>query len=91
MNIKIIDRFNASFMIDNILVNAPAGILKKIKKELDDISIIIITHMHEEEYKDLPAIINHEFTRGRSKPLIIIGPKKLEFRTKRKVRKENGS
>ena len=93
MNIEIIgngnllsNNFSTSFLVNNILFCAPAGVLKELKrlnKNMDDISLIVITHLHGEEYFDLPAIILHECLRGRTKPLVIIGPKDL----KRKVTK----
>jgi len=91
VNIEIIGR--AAFMIENILVNAPMGVIKELKekkKKLDDISIVIITHLHPEEYLDLPLFIYDEFMAKRTKPLVIIGPKALKSRTLRIVKKTYG-
>ena len=74
--------FNASFLInDNILVDTPGGTLKelaKTNKNLDDIKIIIITHLHGDHTFDLPFIIQSEKIRKREGKLIIIGPKNLK-------------
>ncbi len=89
MNVQIIgngnitsENFNACSLIDNnILVDTPPGTLKELKrlnKNLDDIDIIIITHLHGDHFFDLPFIILHEYVRKRSKELFIIGPKNLK-------------
>lgn len=73
--------FNASYLInEHILIDAPAGLNKKIKEEgeeLNKINIIIITHLHGDHYFDLPFILFDFFAVKRTEPLIIIGPKNL--------------
>ena len=91
MNFKVIgngnlmtDAFYTAFLLDNVLINAPSGVLKELKRyevDFDDINIIIVTHLHGEEYFDLPNIIAHEAKRKREKPLVIIGPKDLKKAT----------
>ena len=94
MDVKIIgtgnitsENFNSSFLInDTILVDTPPGVLKELKrldKKIEDIKIIIITHLHGDHYFDLPFIILNEYVRKRKEKLIIIGPKEL----KRKLEK----
>jgi len=93
MKIKVIGHgdlmskaFYPSFLIDNILLGAPNGVLKELQRmhvNLDDINVIVIPHLHGDEYFDLPMIIAHEHKRKREKPLVIMGPKNL----KRKVTK----
>lgn len=89
MNVEIIGNgnitsknFNASFLInDSILIDTPPGILKELKrleKNINDIKIIIITHLHGDHYFDLPFIILNEHIRERTENLIIIGPKELK-------------
>lgn len=89
MNIEIIGNgniasknFNTSFLINNnILVEAPPGIskeLKRLNKDINDINIILITHLHGDHYFDLPFIILNEYSRKRERPLFIIGPKDLK-------------
>ncbi|MDD2505647.1 MAG: MBL fold metallo-hydrolase [Bacilli bacterium] len=89
MNVQIIGdgnitnkNFNASFLINNnILVDSPPGVLKKLKSldvNIDNITIIIITHLHGDHFFDLPFIILHEYSKKRTKPLFIIGPKELK-------------
>lgn len=91
MNIQMIgngnitsDNFNTSFLINNhTLVETPPGVLNELKrmnKNIDNISIIIISHLHGGHYLELPTIIIHELIRKRTKPLIIIGPKQLRKR-----------
>ncbi|MDD4795987.1 MAG: MBL fold metallo-hydrolase [Bacilli bacterium] len=76
------NNFNASFLInDKILVDAPPGMLKELKKlnkNLDEIKVIVITHLHGDHYFDLPFIILNEYARGRKEKLIIVGPKELK-------------
>ena len=45
---------------------------------MDDIKIIIITHLHGDHYFDLPFILLNEYIRNRKGSLIIIGPKDLK-------------
>lgn len=89
MNVQIIgngnitsNNFNACFIVNNnVLVDTPPGTLKELKKlnkDLDDINIILITHLHGDHFFDLPFIILHEYKRRRSKELFIIGPKNLK-------------
>jgi len=76
--------------MDNILVSAPPGVLKELKRinfNFDELKIIIVTHLHAEEYFDLPMILIHEFYRQREVPLIIIGPKELKRKTNQLLRK----
>ena len=96
MNIKVIGHSNvmgksfySSFLLDNILISTPPGILKELQKmdvNIDNINIIIIPHLHGEEYFDLPMIIAHEKERKRQKPLIIIGPKNLKQKVKKLIK-----
>lgn len=76
------NNFNASFLInDKILVDTPPGVLKELKKlnkNLDEIKVIVITHLHGDHYFDLPFIILNEYARGRKENLIIVGPKELK-------------
>lgn len=89
MNVQIIGNgnitsknFNSSFLINgSILIDTPPGILKELKridKKMNDIKIIIITHLHGDHYFDLPFIILNEYNRERTDNLIIIGPKELK-------------
>ena len=84
--------FNTVFLINNILVGAPGGTLKMLKQKqinIDDISLIIITHLHGEEYFDLPQIIYHEYQRGRTKSLVIIGPANLKRQVNKLLKMAN--
>ncbi|MDD4187165.1 MAG: MBL fold metallo-hydrolase [Bacilli bacterium] len=76
------NNFNASFLInDKILIDTPPGMLKELKKlnkNLDEIKVIVITHLHGDHYFDLPFIILNEYARKREEKLIIIGPKDLK-------------
>ena len=87
MNIQVIghgnlmnDAFYPAFLINNVLICAPNGVLKQLQKmevNIDDINVIVIPHMHGDQYFDLPLIIAHEQRRKRERPLIIVGPKEL--------------
>lgn len=76
------NNFYSSFLINgNILIDAPPGLTKQLKnmnKDLSDIDIIVITHLHGDHYFDLPFIILNEYSKNREKDLFIIGPKELK-------------
>lgn len=76
-------RFWTSFLVDDtILVDAAptaAPSLKRCGKDLSAITHIFITHFHGDHTLGLPFLIaEYTFKSPRKKPLLIIGPEKIE-------------
>lgn len=73
---------SASVLIDNkILIDVPNGSeknLMKLGKEIKNIDLILITHLHADHYFDVPFILAYNQVIKREKELYIVGPKKTK-------------
>lgn len=73
---------SASVLIDNkILIDVPNGSEKnimKLGKQIKDIDLILITHLHADHYFDIPFLFAHNQVINREKVLYIVGPKRTK-------------
>lgn len=73
---------SASVLIDDkILIDVPNGTeknLMKLEKQIKDIDLILITHLHADHYFDLPFIFAHNQVINREKILYEVGPKRTK-------------
>jgi ribonuclease BN (tRNA processing enzyme) len=72
-------RLSACVLIDGrILIDAPNGAMKQIRRLVKDVSkidICLITHFHGDHYFDLPFLLmEHGLLQERARPLHIVGP-----------------
>ena len=62
----------------NIVVDAGLGVCRGICDqgvELNEIDMIIITHLHSDHYLELGPLFHTAWTAGLNKPIKVIGPK----------------
>lgn len=73
---------SASVLIDNkLLIDVPNGSeknLMKLEKKIEDIDLMLITHLHADHYFDLPFIFAYNQVINRQKVLYVVGPKRTE-------------
>ncbi len=73
---------SASVLVDDkILIDVPNGSeknLMKLGKKINDIDLILITHLHADHYFDLPFIFAHNQVINRQKILYVVGPKRTK-------------
>lgn len=65
----------------NIIVDAGLGVSRGICDqgvELNEIDMIIITHLHSDHYLELGPLFHTAWTAGLNKPIKVIGPKGLQ-------------
>lgn len=65
----------------NILIDAGLGVSRGICDqgvELNEIDMIIITHLHSDHYLELGPLFHTAWTAGLNKPIKVIGPKGLQ-------------
>lgn len=65
----------------NIVVDAGLGVCRGICDqglELNEIDMIIITHLHSDHYLELGPLFHTAWTAGLNKPIKVIGPKGLQ-------------
>jgi ribonuclease BN (tRNA processing enzyme) len=65
----------------NILIDAGLGVSRGICDqgvELNEIDMIIITHLHSDHYLELGPLFHTAWTAGINKPIKVIGPKGLQ-------------
>lgn len=73
---------SASVLVDDkILIDVPNGSeknLMKLDKEIENIDLILITHLHADHYFDLPFIFAYNEVKNREKILYVVGPKRTK-------------
>lgn len=65
----------------NILVDAGLGVCRGVCDqgvELNEIDVVIITHLHSDHYLELGPLFHTAWTAGLIKPIKVIGPKGIE-------------
>ena len=73
---QIVYHNNQSYLID--CGESTQALLKKYKIKLSSINNIFISHLHGDHYFGLPGLITTMNRKGRTKPLVIYGPKGLK-------------
>ena len=79
------ERSASTLIDDKILIDCGNGIIKTLKqqgKKVDDIKVILITHLHGDHFFDLPFLILDRFFQGVTEELKIYCPMGTEERIK---------